>query len=104
MFLRSARGDTLGKKTQVYIPIAKFLVPDWGHMVDSGMGYRLPSLCNPADRHDSLMPESVESTISPNQGLGIWPLPQALSIRNTSNRIDEGLWVAFVLPSKGVAG
>ncbi len=61
-------------------------------MVDSGMGllYRLPSLCNPADRYDSLMPELVESTISPNQGLRIWPLPQAFSIRNTSNRIERG--------------
>jgi hypothetical protein len=44
---------------------AKFLVPDWGDIVDVGIGlpYRPASLCGLVGRYDNLMPES---TISPH--------------------------------------
>jgi hypothetical protein len=56
------------------LPEATFLVPDWG--IESTLAYRgvVPArqaVCSQADRHDNPMPES---TISPSQGLRIWPL------------------------------
>jgi len=52
---------------------AKFLVPDRGDVVDSsiGLSYRPARLHMLAGRYDNPMPES---TISPSQGLRIWPL------------------------------
>ncbi len=51
--------------------VAKFLVPDWGDKVDSGIGfsYRPAGLHRLAERYDNPMPGS---TISPSQGLWIW--------------------------------
>ncbi len=48
--------------------IAKFIVPDWGDKVDSGIGlsYRPAGLHRLTGRYDYPMPES---TISPIQGL-----------------------------------
>jgi hypothetical protein len=42
-------------------PEAKFIVPEWGDIVDSGIGlsYRPASLCSLADRLDNPMPEST---------------------------------------------
>jgi hypothetical protein len=53
--------------------VAKFLVLDWGDMVDSGMGLSYPpaGLHRLASRQDNPMPES---TIYPSQGLRVWPL------------------------------
>ncbi len=52
---------------------AKFLVPDWGEIVDydTGLSYQSASLCNLAVRYDNPMPESATST---SQGLrvGYW--------------------------------
>jgi hypothetical protein len=53
--------------------IAKFLVPDWGDIVDSGieLSYRPARLHRMAGRYDNPTPQS---TISPVRGLKIWPL------------------------------
>ncbi len=51
--------------------VAKFVVPDWRVIVDSGMGllsYRPARLHRLAGRYENPMPES---TISPSQGLRI---------------------------------
>jgi hypothetical protein len=41
--------------------VAKFLVPDWGELVDSGIGlsYRSAGLHKLAGRYDNPMPEST---------------------------------------------
>jgi hypothetical protein len=51
--------------------VAKFLVPDWGIVVDSDIGllYRPASQCSLEGRYDN-----PESTTSISQGLRIWPL------------------------------
>jgi hypothetical protein len=49
--------------------VAKFIVPDWGNKVDSGIGflsYRPARLHRLAGRYDNPMPESA---LSPSQGL-----------------------------------
>jgi hypothetical protein len=46
----------------------KFIVPDWGDIVGSGIGlsYRPSSLCSLAGRYDNPMPELI---FPPSQGL-----------------------------------
>jgi hypothetical protein len=46
--------------------VAKFLVPEWGDIVDSGIGmsYRPASLCSLAGRYDNRMPDSTLSPAS----------------------------------------
>jgi hypothetical protein len=54
--------------------VGKFLVPDRVDTVDSGIGLSFtgpPGLHKLTGRHNNPM---SESTISPNQGLRIWPL------------------------------
>jgi hypothetical protein len=53
--------------------VAKFLVPDWGYIVDSGIGlsYNPARLHRMAGLFDN---PKQESTISSSRGLGIWPL------------------------------
>jgi hypothetical protein len=53
--------------TLVSMNVAKFLVPDWGEIVDSGIGlsYRQARLHVLAGRYDNL-------TIFPSKGLRIW--------------------------------
>ncbi len=73
-------GDFIGQvrynRHQIFLTIstvAKFVVPDWRDIVDSGMGllsYRPARLHRLAGRYDNLMPES---TISPSLGLRIGP-------------------------------
>ncbi len=65
--LWSAPCDYYMKRT-----IAKFRVPDWGNIVDSGIGlsYRPAILGSLAGRYDNTMPEL---NLSPHsQGLWIW--------------------------------
>ncbi len=52
--------------------VAKFRVPDWREKVDSfkELSYRPARLHRLAVRYDNPMPES---TLSPSQGLWIWP-------------------------------
>jgi len=59
-------------KAQQY-GVAKFLVPDWMDIVDSGieLSYLPDRLHRLAGRYDDPMPGS---TIVPSQGLRIWPL------------------------------
>ncbi len=54
-------------------PVAKFLVPDWGDIVDSsGIGlFRPARLHRLAVRYNNPL---IESTMSSSQGQGIWPL------------------------------
>jgi hypothetical protein len=54
-------------------PVAKFLVPDWGDKVDSGIGlsFRSARLHRLAGRYNNPMPKSTKSS---SQGLRIWPL------------------------------
>ncbi len=71
-------------------PVAKFLVHDWGDIVDSGIGlsYRPARLHRLAGRYDNPM---SESTISPSQGLRIW-LWAHLSVPITGISSD-GHWI-----------
>ncbi len=52
-------------------PVAKFVVPEWEYIVDSGIGlsYRPASLCSLADRLDNPMPESTLSAKSGTKNL-----------------------------------
>ncbi len=45
--------------------VAKFIVPNWGDKVDSGVGlsYLPASLCSLAGRYDNPMPESTENSL-----------------------------------------
>jgi hypothetical protein len=58
-------------------PVAKFLVPDWGDIVGSGIGlsYRPSRLHRLAGQCNNPL---AESTKSPSQGLGIGPLERYL--------------------------
>ncbi len=46
-------------------PVAKFIDPDWGDKVNSGLSYRPARLHELAGRYDNPMPES---TLSPSHG------------------------------------
>jgi len=66
--LGSLKGYKFGLVLTLTNPVAKFIVPDWGDKVDSGIGvsYRPAKLHRLEGRYDNPMPES---TISPSQGL-----------------------------------
>ncbi len=53
---------------------AKFFVPDWGDIVDSGiwLSFRPARLLRLAGRYDNPMQESTISP-APGKGLRIWP-------------------------------
>ncbi len=76
----------------------KFLVPDWGNIVDSGIGlfYRPARLHSLAGRYNNPMPKS---SLSPSQGLRIWPQhkhphpPSPQAVENCYRKGDLYLWV-----------
>jgi hypothetical protein len=66
--------------------VAKFLVPDWRDIVDSGIGllsYLPDRLYRQAGRYDNPMPESA---IVRSYGPRIWPL-DSIPSSDTGNRM-----------------
>ncbi len=53
--------EGLEKVLRKVTPVAKFFVPDWGDIVDSGIGlsYQLARIHRLAARNDNPMPEST---------------------------------------------
>jgi hypothetical protein len=69
--------------------LAKFLVPDWVYIVDSGTGlsYRPTRLHRLGGRYNP-MPESTNRHYIPCQRLRIWPLDRGL-LQNNLTAVDR---------------
>jgi hypothetical protein len=75
---RGSATSTNSASSGLTCPVAKFLVPNLGDLVDTGIGYSRSGMpaYSLAGQYDNPMPES---TISPSQGLRIWLQLKGLS-------------------------